>query len=81
MTKLGLEVEAFREARYGCSSLKCRVRVDLIGRDCELEISEILLMVDPWGDSIDSGVGARRHCVESGVGARYGHSPLLVSVG
>ena len=37
---LGLEVEAFREARCGCSSLGCRVRVDLIGRDCELEISE-----------------------------------------
>ena len=44
---LGLEVEAFREARYGCSSLGGRVRVDLIGRDCELEISEILLMVGP----------------------------------
>ena len=25
------------------------MRVDLIGRDCELEISEILLMVDPRG--------------------------------
>ena len=24
---LGLEVEAFREAMYGCSSLGCRVRV------------------------------------------------------
>ena len=44
---LGLEVEAFREDRCGCSSLGCRVRVDLIGQDCELEISEILLMVDP----------------------------------
>ena len=44
---LGLEVKAFREARYGCSSLGCRARVDLIGRDYELEISEILLMVDP----------------------------------
>ena len=44
---LGLEVEAFREARCGCYSLGCRVRVNLIGRDCELEISEILLMVDP----------------------------------
>ena len=33
---LGLKVEAFREARCGCSSLGCRVRVDLIGRDCEL---------------------------------------------
>ena len=47
VTKLGLEVEAFREARRRCSSLGCRVRVDLIGRDCESEISEILLMVDP----------------------------------
>ena len=28
---LGLEVKAFREARYRCSSLGCRVRVDLIG--------------------------------------------------
>ena len=44
---LGLEVKAFREARYRCSFLECRVRVDLIGRDYELEISEILLMVDP----------------------------------
>ena len=71
VTDLGLEVGAFREAMCGCSSLGCKVRVDLIGRDCELEISEILLMVDPLeGDGI-----------ESGVGARYGHSPLLVSVG
>ena len=44
---LGLEVEAFKEARCGCSSLGCGVRADLIGRDYELEISEILLMVDP----------------------------------
>ena len=44
---LGLEVKAFREARYRCSSLGCRVRVDLIGRDYELEISKILLRVDP----------------------------------
>ena len=44
---LGLEVEAFREARCGCSSLGCGVRVDMIGRDYELEISEILLMEDP----------------------------------
>ena len=45
----------------GCSSLGCRVRVDLIGQDCELEIFKILLMVDPrggGGDRIDSGVGA-----------------------
>ena len=59
MTDLGLEVKAFREAMCGCSSLGCRVRVDLIGRDCELEISEILLMVDPRGNHIESGVGAR----------------------
>ena len=32
---LGLEVKDFREARYRCSSLGCRVRVDLIGRDYE----------------------------------------------
>ena len=43
---LGLEVETFREARCGCSSLGYRVRVDLIGRDCELEISKIRLIVD-----------------------------------
>ena len=49
VTDLGLEVEAFREAMCRCSSLGCRVRVDLIGRDCELEISKILLMVDPVG--------------------------------
>ena len=33
---LGLEVKTFREARCRCSSLGCRVRVDLIGRTCEL---------------------------------------------
>ena len=32
---LDLEVKAFREARYRCSSLGCRVRVDLICRDYE----------------------------------------------
>ena len=35
---LGLEVEAFREARCGCFSLGRAVRVDMMGRDCELEI-------------------------------------------
>ena len=45
--ELGLEVKTFREARYRCSSLECRERVDRISRDCELEIFEILLMVDP----------------------------------
>ena len=59
VTDLGLEVEAFREAKCGSSSLGCKVRFDLIDRDCELEISEILLMVDPRGDRIESGVGAR----------------------
>ena len=44
---LGLEVKAFREAKYRCSSLGCRERVDLIGWDYELGISKILLMVDP----------------------------------
>ena len=57
--EFGLEVEAFREAMCGYSSLGCKVRVDLIGRDCELDISEILLMVGPWGDLIESDVGAR----------------------
>ena len=74
---LGLEVEAFREARCGCSSLGCRVRVNLMGRDCELEIPKILLMVDPPG----GGGGGGGDRIESGVGARYGHSPLVVSVG
>ena len=64
MTDLDLEVEAFREAMCGCSSLECKVRVDRIGRDFELEISKIMLMVDPrggggGGDLIESSVGAR----------------------
>ena len=57
VTDLDLEVEAFREAMCGCSSLGCRVRVDLTSRDCELEISEILLMVDPRGGSHRVGCG------------------------
>ena len=44
---LGLEVEAFIESMCRCSSLGCRVRVGKMCRDRELEISEILLMVDP----------------------------------
>ena len=56
---LGLKVKAFREARCRCSSLGCGVRVDLIGRDYELEIFEILLMVDPW----DWDVTVWHHCV------------------
>ena len=57
--ELGLEVKAFREVRYRCSSLGCRVRFDMIGRDYELEISEILLGVDPQ----DRGVIVWHHCV------------------
>ena len=67
VTNLGLEVEAFREAMCGCSSLGCRVRVDQIGQDYELEISKILLMVDPRGGGGGGGGGDR---IESGVGAR-----------
>ena len=46
---LGLEVEVFREAMCGCSSLEPRMRVDLIGQDRDSEVSKILLMVDPQG--------------------------------
>ena len=55
---LGLEVETSRESRCGCSSLGCRERVDRIGRDCELEISKILLMVDPEGGGGGGGGGS-----------------------
>ena len=41
----------------GCSSLGGRVRVDRIGRDCELEISKILLIVDPPGGGGSHRVG------------------------
>ena len=58
MTELDLEFEVFREVRRRCSSLGCRVRVNLIGWDCELEISEILLMVDPQG--VGGGGGLHR---------------------
>ena len=37
-------------------------------------IFEILLMVDP-------GIGCQSMALLSGVGARYGHSPLLVRLG
>ena len=68
VTDLDLEIEAFREAMCGCSSLGSRVRVDRIGRDCELEVSEILLMVDPRGGGGGGGGGGNR--IESGVNAR-----------
>ena len=53
---LGLEAKACREAKYRCSSLGCRVRVDLIGRDYKLEISEILLRVDPGNGLSQFGI-------------------------
>ena len=55
---LNLKVETFRGSRCGCSSLGGRVRVDWIGRNCELEISKILLMVDP-----KLGVTVGHYCV------------------
>ena len=54
--ELGLVVKALREARYKCSSLGCRVRIDLIGRDYELEIAEILLIVDPGNGLSQYGI-------------------------
>ena len=44
--ELGLEVEALEEPLYVSSSLGIRVRIGMICRDCELEISGILLTVD-----------------------------------
>ena len=46
MIGLGLEVDTFREAMMGNSSLGCRVRVSQMRRDRESRISVILLMVD-----------------------------------
>ena len=43
---LGLEVETLDEPLYVSYPLGTRVRIDHICRDCELEISEILLTVD-----------------------------------
>ena len=43
---LGLKVESLRKPLHVSSPLGIRVRIDQICRDCELEISEILLMVD-----------------------------------
>ena len=43
---LGLEVETLDEQLHVSSPLGIRVRIDQICRDCELEISRILLMVD-----------------------------------
>ena len=46
MKELGLEVETLENSLHVSSPLGTRVRVDKICRDCELEISGILLMVD-----------------------------------
>ena len=46
MKSLGLEVETLEKSLYVNSPLGTRVSVDQICQDCELEISEILLMVD-----------------------------------
>ena len=62
---LGLEVEAFRETRCGCSFLGCRVRVDRIGQDCELEISKILLIVDLGNGLSQYGIIAFMYTVTS----------------
>ena len=44
--ELGLKVETLEEPLYVSSPLGTRVSVNLICRDCELEISVILLTVD-----------------------------------
>ena len=43
---LGLKVESLEKPLYVSSPLRIRVRIDRICRDCELEISGILLTVD-----------------------------------
>ena len=43
---LGLEVETLEEPLQVGSPLRIRVRIDQICRDCELEISRILLTLD-----------------------------------
>ena len=44
--ELSLEVETLEKPLYVSSPLGTRVRIDQICRECELEISGILLMVD-----------------------------------
>ena len=46
MDVLGLEVETLDESLHVSSPLWTKVRIDQICRDCELEISGILLTVD-----------------------------------
>ena len=44
--ELGLKVETMEKPLYVSSPLRTRVSVQLICRNCELEISEVLLTVD-----------------------------------
>ena len=44
--ELGLKVETLEKSLYVSSPLGTRVRVDLMCRDCELEIFRILLILD-----------------------------------
>ena len=46
MKDLGLKVETLEGSLHVCSPLGTRVNVDQICRDCELEISGILLTMD-----------------------------------
>ena len=46
MVGLGLEVEALEEALYVSSPLAIRAKIEMIYRDCELEISRILVTVE-----------------------------------
>ena len=46
MNKLGLKVETLEESLHVNSSLRTRMRINQIYRECELEISGILLTVD-----------------------------------
>ena len=45
---LGLKVESLEKPLHVNSPLGIKVRIDQICRDCELEISGILLTVDLW---------------------------------
>ena len=45
---MGLEVETLEEPLHVSSPLGSGVRIDKIFRDCELEISGILLTIDLW---------------------------------
>ena len=48
MKDLGLEVETLEKPLHMSSPLGIRVRINLICRGCELEMSGILLTMDLW---------------------------------